>query len=741
MRKYFFIVVVLVSFLQWNDLIGQENIPLGNWRVHLSYENTKSISLFPGGVVAGAKDGVFLYYIHDGEINTITTLDGIHSSEISAVGYKLADEKLFIGHLSGAIDIVTKNSVTTLDELLEDDRVNKEINHFHFYENQVYISTAIGLLIYNPTLQIFTATYDELGEAGEDIPVYESIIFNDQLFLATDKGVISAPSSGKNLNDFRNWNRYPVLADGKAESFATKEGELFVAIDNHDIYKYESGEWISTGFFMNEDFEDLSSSEGKLLVTLNSRIAVVENDQISFIGVAFLNSPVQALFGAGGVIYVADAANGLVKLENEQFEVIKPSGPKISDIHRMEVINDKLYALPGDLNFLNKTGEGFAVFSNGQWKNYSSESIDPAFEIPTFANAYGVAEFNDVLFISSVTDGLLQISGNEESVINADTPGAPFELFNNKTVLTGLAVTPQGLWVANYGADKPLHLFNGESWSSIELSSSFIADIITSHTGLLVLRLDPVFSEGVIIYNPDTGQQRFLDNTPGQGGLPSGIVNDVVFDREGKLWFATADGVAFISSLANIFTGEVDAVRPVLNNRFLLRNIEVTALAIDGGNRIWAGSEQGVWLFSAALDEEMYFFNEDNSPLLDDKLEDIILLQETGEVFFATSNGLVSFRSAATNPSLAESKVKIFPNPVMPGFNGTVGITGITADAIVKITDEAGNLIFQTQANGSTAAWELLNMNGQKIETGVYLVFTASRDGSDSLVGKIAVIQ
>jgi hypothetical protein len=153
------------------------------------------------------------------------------------------------------------------------------------------------------------------------------------------------------------------------------------------------------------------------------------------------------------------------------------------------------------------------------------------------------------------------------------------------------------------------------------------------------------------------------------------------------------------------------------------------------------GTERGVWLFNPSGESVVYNFTMDNSPLLSNKILDIEVNDETGEVFFATDQGLASFRSDATVNNTGVSNVKIFPNPVTPDFNGTVGITGLTTDAIVKITDVSGKIVWQTQANGSTASWNLKDYQGKRASTGMYLVFTASADGSESMVGKIAVIK
>jgi hypothetical protein len=205
-------------------------------------------------------------------------------------------------------------------------------------------------------------------------------------------------------------------------------------------------------------------------------------------------------------------------------------------------------------------------------------------------------------------------------------------------------------------------------------------------------------------------------------------------DRDGLIWIGTELGVCYF------FTPSEDAVRPIFENRFLLRDDKVTAIAIDGGNRKWMGTERGVWLFDPTCETLIYNFTTENSPLLSNVIKDIEINPETGEVFFATARGIVSFRSDATESGSAFKTVKIFPNPVTSTFTGNVGISGLATDAVVKITDISGKLVWETRANGGTATWNVKDYNGRRAATGIYIVFAATEDGSESAVGKIAVV-
>jgi len=170
----------------------------------------------------------------------------------------------------------------------------------------------------------------------------------------------------------------------------------------------------------------------------------------------------------------------------------------------------------------------------------------------------------------------------------------------------------------------------------------------------------------------------------------------------------------------------------------LLIDEQVQVIRVDGGNRKWMGTRNGSWLFDAATDKLLLRFTAGNSPLPDNTIHSIGILGTTGEVFFGTAQGLVSYRADATEAGAEHGTVRIFPNPVRRDFAGTVGISGLVENAEVKITDSAGRLIFRTRANGGTASWAV---DSENLQSGVYFVFSATQDGEETFVGKIAVIR
>src|SRR5690606_31620747 len=178
---------------------------------------------------------------------------------------------------------------------------------------------------------------------------------------------------------------------------------------------------------------------------------------------------------------------------------------------------------------------------------------------------------------------------------------------------------------------------------------------------------DPSVGSGIVVFDVENDQQRFLTTGQGTGGLPHARVNAIDVDKEGYVWVGTNTGIAYF------YDHNADAVRPIFEGRFLLQGETITAIKTDGGNRKWIATTNGVWLFDALGETLIQRFTSDSSPLLSNTVTDIEIHPKTGEVFFATDKGIVSYRSDATESDGKFRHIKIFPNPVNIGYAGLVG--------------------------------------------------------------------
>ncbi|GAB3523660.1 type IX secretion system anionic LPS delivery protein PorZ [Emticicia fontis] len=251
-----------------------------------------------------------------------------------------------------------------------------------------------------------------------------------------------------------------------------------------------------------------------------------------------------------------------------------------------------------------------------------------------------------------------------------------------------------------------------------------------------------IVSNGVRVTDDASKQTRLYTIGKNTGNLPSTIVNTIALDKEGTIWIGTNDGIAAVIPARDVFTRLVDAYTPYnsVGRRILLQET-VKKIVVDGGNRKWIGTNNGLNLFLPAVDELTQIFTESNSPLPTNEITDLAMDAISGEIFVLTPKGLLSYQSDASEPKEDLSGIKIFPNPIRPDYQGVMTISGLRDNSAVKITDASGRLIYETKSNGGTASWDLRNSAESRTISGIYMVFCIASDGSETFVGKVAIVK
>jgi hypothetical protein len=172
----------------------------------------------------------------------------------------------------------------------------------------------------------------------------------------------------------------------------------------------------------------------------------------------------------------------------------------------------------------------------------------------------------------------------------------------------------------------------------------------------------------------------------------------------------------------------------------LFRGEQVQSIAVDGADRKWVATKNGAWLISADGEKTIYHFTESNGPLLNDDVRRIAIDGLTGEVFFSTAMGICSYRSTATEGNSQNQNVLVYPNPVPSGYTGQVAIRGLVENAIVKITELDGRLVYQTKALGGQAIWNGKDYTGRRVASGIYLVLVSDNGRKENLATKIVFL-
>ncbi len=157
---------------------------------------------------------------------------------------------------------------------------------------------------------------------------------------------------------------------------------------------------------------------------------------------------------------------------------------------------------------------------------------------------------------------------------------------------------------------------NGK-WRSFYLGSSTVGAevgelvIDQSSQKWMIMRptkLITVFNDGGTPDDPsDDLPAKQLTSSAGNGAIPGSGVFSLAVDNDGEVWVGTDEGLAVFYSPENVFSEyNFDAQRILIPRNdgtgladILLEFEVITAIAVDGANNKWVGTENsGVYMFS-----------------------------------------------------------------------------------------------------------------------------------------------
>lgn len=740
------ITLLLLAFTLLDTLAkSQGDIPIGTWRTHFSYSDVHHVTYLDGErkVYAATANGLFYIDEEDNSINRLTKVDGLSDAGISSLKADAAGSTLAIGYESGIIDFLKGNELTAFTDLAVASQLeDRTIYDVEFSTDRIYIATSIGVVVLSSEAKEIIESYVEIGPAAATQPISDIAISADSIYLATPIGLLIAPlNPALNLQDFNNWNlKLPESGNPRLRQIQWLGSEL-LASTGQVLYSYRNGVWTDrTSELSGAPYENIRLSRTQpLIIGRKSNASSIFNEQLT--PVVASSQIINDVTNSSSGLFLGSSEASLIRATAGIEESLAPSGPHTDTFKELSFQGGQVYGIGEYRDFLRQPlGEPgtYSVFNGREW---STELISGITDLSSVS-------FNGQIVWGAYGQGIYNESQDE--LINEQTPGSPLLPPPNSDFGPLIAAVhyddTEQLWVSNYNASPSVHVFDASgNWRSISLgaasSARFPEQLTTSAlTGALWARMDTDRGGGIYAYDPTEQSVRYV--TASSSDLPSSQVNDLAIDKNDEVWVATRGGVAFFqSSLSPFIPDFADAIIPIFNGELLLKDEFISAVAVDGGNRKWFGTNIGLWLFSENGDQLVHHFTRANSPLPSDSITNITINPANGEVFISTTKGLVSFRSDATDASPIFSTVKVFPNPVTPDYQGLIGFSGLASDVNVKITDISGRLIREFFANGGAASWDGLDIQGQRVSTGVYLVFCSDALGEETFVGKFAVVR
>lgn len=777
-----FLKLFIILFSLFISAFGQ-GIAIGEWRDHLPYKNTIDVADAGDIIYCATKYCLFTFNKADNSIARITKVNGLSDIGISRIKYSEKYKILLVIYNNTNIDIIDKDGqITNFSDIKRKQILgNKTINNISIIGDKAYFSSSFGIIVFDLAKGEISDTY-YVGPLGNTLNIFDLTTDGTSFFAASEKGIYSAPVSGSNLADFNSWEKINTLPkpDKKYNAVSYFNGKLYTnqantAFNTDTMYVLESGVWKKFSNELGVKISKMQISNNKLIIAGYDFIDIFKNDHtlLTHLYSYFPGnpSPSAGVYDKNNILWIADLNLGLIKSYDPfRFEFISPDGPATSNVFQMAIVGNNLWVTSGgkDDTWNNiYHNDGVFFYDLNSWKSYTRANT-PALDT-TFDYISVAADPNNssIAYIGTWSKGLYRFANSGLEKIynesNSTLMGNGVIGPNYRLRIGGICFdSNHNIWVTNPGAENPLSVlynYNGnESWKSFYIngigSQTTLANIIIDDYNQKWIILPR--NNGILIYSDNNtitnyfdDNYKFLLNLPGREGQTTSDIYSIANDLEGEIWIGTDQGVSVIYSPSNAFTSQsLDPQQILLEQdghwQHLLETEIVTAIAVDGANRKWFGTQNsGVFLMSADGTKQIEHFTEDNSPLLSNTITSIAINNQTGEIFFGTNNGIISYKGTATDgKETFEDKTGVYayPNPVRQGYDGPVAIKGLVRDAQVKITGISGNLVYSTKAYGGQAIWDGRNFDGDKVHTGVYLVFCTNDDGSQTMVTKILVV-
>lgn len=765
------------------SLFASAQVAVGQWQDQLSYCSGKQVIAIGNDVYLLAESGIMKYNTESGECEKLTKMNALSDVTPTCIAYDETTKYLVIGYSNGNIDLLKNNEITNINDIKQKSiNSTKAINSIYIRDKKAYLGCDFGIVVLNLQRLEISETWF-IGKNGGYVKINDIDCNNDNIYLATNKGVFQGNFNDA-LVDFSKWNvltdidsthRFGWMRNQNFNTLKFFQGKLLANYDDKvgthkdTIMAFDGQQWDTV--LTQHDFmlrltgnaDTLFCLSGTSLYAYDANLQLIRNDWWYYSSAGSYDVNAADAFLANNKIWIADRFLGLTYIESWWGIVIQTNSPNSNVVFHSDARKSRLITVSGGYNTaFNPTWRPASIthYQNYEWqtenirKNAGLEnvidivsiSIDPKDENHFFLSSWvnGLIEFRNNTFYKHYTDensSLEKIPGTDYIRVG----GGAFDKDGN-------------FWVTCSLVSKCLHVLkpNGE-WKgfSIPDMTRNIRKMIITEDGTKWLIIGQ--SGGLLVFN-DNGT---IDDTSDDHYKKFSIINDegevvsndafsIAEDKNGTVWVGTVKGIVVYNNAKKIFENNPVKGRQIKVPRndgtdladLLLSTDKVTAICIDGADNKWFGTENGGAYYVSEDGTEIYqHFDTNNSGLPSDNILTISIIPESGEVFFGTQKGIVSYRGTATEGSENYDKIYAFPNPVKPDYQGYISIKGLIAGSIVKIVDIAGDLVYEAKATGGQLVWDGKNLNGNRVASGVYIVLVSTEIGEQKASTKILMLK
>lgn len=781
-----FITIIACSCL---GLIRAQ-LAVGNWQIYSSIGDPVKVIDTEERVYFVSGISLFSFDKVTEEVEAYNKNNQLNDTEVSSIYYNHDKNYLVVVYANSNIDILYDNGkVYNIPDIKNAIMTaSKTINDVKFYDNRIYMATDFGIVVLNDEKYEVSESYNY----GQKVNLVGAC--NNYWFMVTSNAIYYIESDAVKYN-LDNWKILESVAGTTIYELLPFNDKYLFYSKNGTIYFYEIGESalsllgsLNLGVTHIDKYYDTFILRGLVYVVFCKPEIV--NGALQFENVFNFQNQSDYLVNVETSSYEKDKSiwalgeHGLChfSMDGGQVTFLKepflPHVLNVADPWNLTINDNKLYVSNsgprlGTEDQYVKTR--ISVLDQNEW------SLIDVGEVPLVNNkhaSYLYSSYNmafdpddpSLFYIGTWFEGMYKIKENE-CVGHYTHLNSPFQL---NWVLSVPYITfdeHKNLWVSSVPY---LYMLPREKQSvstdELTINDWYQFDYPEIANNKYAKLLIPKHStakwvvkgswEGSIFVFDDKGTYNttaddktknfvsFVDQD--NKTFTPNYYTCIAEDNNGQIWIGTTVGPIVITNPNNVFNDNFRCTRIKIarndgtdNADYLLQNIEITDIFVDGANRKWIGTtESGLYVVSADGSEILEHFTTENSQLPSNYITEVVVDPITGVAYVGTTSGLAAYRSDAVQASEDFSSVYAFPNPVRPDYEGWISVTGLMDNSLVKITDVSGNLFFEGYSNGGQISWDGRDRNGNRVKTGVYLVFASSTaTGKQSgVVTKILVV-
>ena len=759
-------IAAVMLLLPFNK--AQAGIPVGTWRSHPAY-NEATFSLYAFDNVYVLSDGALYFYDPtDNALYTIDKTGGLSDTQIAVMGYCYTEKAIVLVYSNGNIDILYSNeTIYNFTDLKNNPTGNVSVNEIKISGDIAYISTNIGLVLFDVKNRLIINTYKF------DSPTNSSVILGDTIICATQSGMYLGLLSD-NLLDKNNWSLFRnvcfknlFIFDDKLTGYSFDQKIYTINKDNASLSNVKNNV-TEISFLSDNRLALIQDTVIDIYYDFNNYTSYTFPDHINH--VMTHNNDLWLCQGVNGLCHYSITNDGIIC----KAQGIKPNSPRRNWFHTVSWPQQgRLLVVGGCHNYSGIDYPGTVMlYENNRW-SYLQDELESITGHPYINLTEAVQDPNDPnhIFVGSTGQGLYEFRNNIfYKLYTWDNSGLTSILDHHKydyVRISALQYDKDGnLWMANNEVDTIIKVLEPDgNWFGLYYSE--IAGLPTfknmkfDNEGNIWLNSSR-YIPGLVCINTNGTLKDNSDDIikfsgpyfKNQDGTTDEIYNIFTyeFDLNGEIWIGTNKGIYIIKEPSKYLYDSNPVFERVKIPRndgsglasYLFDGVYITSIYIDQGNRKWIGTlDQGVFLISPDGTKTLEHFTTSNSPIPSNNILSITEDGQNGSLFFGTSLGMIEYGGQARDPeeTLSESNIHVYPNPVMPDFDGYVTVTGLTEWSTVRIMSNSGRLVHMGTSNGGSYSWNLTDMNGRPVPSGIYHAIIKNQENSKSESTSITVIR